>query len=349
MNKYKILKLTILINILLFINVKVFSQKQEITVTDCNFSVNTFKKVLYNYGFSKGDSIIIIINSTNNKDINKVQLEEYFSSSIIFSEQKTQTISKRLLINKTGIYCLNVIDNSVFSIPIHLKIIRKPFSAATADFNTNVYWKTINDTIYGKVTGTKTIQQADTIFDQITDKSVKIYARKNITSTPDKAVIEFTLPENTISWSYFIGVGKEGRNTFNEAVKKSLDIASSISGFIPEYGPMISLALKGVSLFTTTQRGDNVKYFFVNNEKYSQSFMQNKPFNSFIRGEAISDFSQVKAPLHGKYYLCLHNDNLVIPIDVSVKITVVKLKYSKRIVTEREYKLKEKKVPYLMK
>src|SRR5690606_26984277 len=127
----------------------------------------------------------------------------------------------------------------------------------------------------------------------------------------NKTVVDFELPEGTITWSYYIGVGREGRAAYEKATEEFFRIAAQTVSTISGYGTMAALALYGINSFSKINGSDNVKYWFITDWNNVQKFESGVSFLQYKQGDVINDAAQMKAPLQGKVYLGLLNDNIM--------------------------------------
>jgi hypothetical protein len=214
-----------------------------------------------------------------------------------------------------------------------VKIQRIPISEATKNFNTSVYWRIIQDTTYTP-TEEKYLVRSDTTAKEIYASSPQISSTNAINGNNNFQVVDFVLPENTISWSFYIGTGSGGKQEYNNARDRFIQNTASVVSKIPGYGLMAALALTGVSYFNKVQGEDNVKYWFLNDANSVALFNAGLQFYQYKKGDVINEASQMKSPLKGKVYLALLNDNIVDPITLTIKVAVIQVKqeWSSRII-----------------
>lgn len=147
-----------------------------------------------------------------------------------------------------------------------------------------------------------------------------IGAESNISNPAGNlTILPFVIPDSTTSWSYYIGVDQAGVQAYAEASSKLLDAVAPYSR-----DPVAALALGLFSYLTTTQTGENVQYWIVD-EPNKELIMQQRSFTSITSGDVVNDFTQMTFPLAGQYYICLANDNRLKAIDVIVKVSAVKV------------------------
>lgn len=298
------------------------------------------------FGFAKGDEIIFNLDTENSEILNQVEIIE-LPSAQRFMEYNTQRIhNKKIIANQTGIYKFRLINTSQVSAVCKLRIKRVAVSKSLANFNSSVYWRTVQDTTYTPVEE-KYVIKSDTLIQNIYSGNPQLSSRYAITGNNNFQIIEFSLPENTILWSFYIGTGTQGKEVFENARTKFTLNAASIMSKVPEYGPMAALALTGVSYFSNIQGDDNVKYWFLPDKNSVQKFQDHKTFSFYKRGDVTTEASQMRSPLKGRVHLAVLNDNSFEPIDLTIRVTVIELKQHWGTRIKQEMKVSNKQEPYL--
>lgn len=298
------------------------AQISPIDVAENTLKIGRFGEETFYYGFAEGDQMIFSFEEVNGKELKEIEIVEMPSSSK-FTDYKTKRIDKkRLTINRTGIYKFRFANAAITGRVCRFKIQRIPASDATKNFNTSVSWKTIYDTTY--VTESEIyLERTDTSIVNIVDQLPKISSRNALNGSSNKTIVDFDLPKGTISWSYYIGVGNEGKQAYDKASNEFLTTGAQTVSKIPGYGVLAALALHGINYFLKTQGKDNVKYWFITDWDNVLLFRANKPFRQYKQGDVINDAYQMQVPLRGKVYLGLYNDNIRDAIEVTFKVTAV--------------------------
>lgn len=301
-----------------------FSQT-SIEVSDNTIKISAFGDETLYYGFAEGDQLIFNFEEVNGKDLKEVEITEMPSSSK-FMDYKTKKIeNKTIMINRTGIYKFRFSNSAVGGRICRIKIHRIPASAETAKFNSSVFWRTVYDTTYIPREENYIIK-SDTSAIVVTDQTSKISSSNALNGNPNKTIVDFVLPNGTVTWSYYIGVGTEGKEAFDNARSDFVQNAAYKVASIPGYGPMAALAMVGHNIFQKAQGGDNVKYWFITNWESVQAFKNNQAFYQYKQGDILNDASRMTSPRQGRIFLGLMNDNMVDPIDVIVKVTAIVVK-----------------------
>lgn len=293
-----------------------------IDVADNTLKVRSLGEEVFYYGFAEGDQLIFNFQELNGKELKEVEIVELPSSSKFMDYKTTKVENKKIDITKNSIYKFRFSNSAISGRVCKIKIQRIPVSDASKNFNTSVYTRTVYDTTYTP-TQEKFLIKSDTAAISVIDQVARVSSRTAINGNPNTTLVDFSLPEGTISWSYYIGVGSKSKEAFQAASDKlfasTTKIASSISG----YGTMAALALTGINYFTKIQGEENVKYYFITNWNNVLLFNAKQAFMQYKQGDVVNDASRMTMPLVGKVYLELFNDNLSNAIEVIVKVTAI--------------------------
>jgi len=333
-----------LTSLLLFLfSFNLCAQLDPVDVAELTLKVGAVKAEELFYGFAEGDQIVFNFEEVKGKKLKELEIIEYPSSSKFVDYQTNKIEEKIIQVNNAGIYKFRFYNTALSGRILKFKIQRIPASKETKNFNTTVHWKIVYDTSYTTVQE-KYLIKADTIITHITDQVTKVHSITNINES--KTVLNFTLPDNTIVWSYYIGVDQTGQQAFENATQELAKNTGPLVSKIPGYGPLAALALGGISHLSQLQSGENVQYWFVDGNNVNL-FESEEQFYYFRKGNVINEYSKMDKPLKGTYYLCLYNDNAVQAIDVSVKITAIAVneQWGTRLV--QKMNITSKREPYL--
>lgn len=342
MKKSSILILTAILLFSTFLS----AQLQPIIVAENTLKVAAFSEEVFYYGFAEGDQLVFDFEEKKGKELKEIEIIELPSSSK-FMDYKTKKIeNKTINIPKTGIYKFRFANSSLGGRICKFKLQRIPASESTKNLNTSVLWKTIYDTVYTPIQE-KYLVSSDTAVFNIVDQVPKISSQTALNGNSNKTIIDFDLPPGTISWSYYIGVGSEGKEAYDKATENFLTKTASGISKIPGYGTMAALALHGLNYFTKTQGRDNVKYWFITDWNNVLLFKNDNSFLQYKQGDVINDAYQMKGPLQGKVYLGLLNDNIREPIEVFLKATAITVKQVWDMRTVQKMNITSRQVAYL--
>ncbi|MDR3705229.1 MAG: hypothetical protein P4L28_04915 [Paludibacteraceae bacterium] len=312
----------------LWVGLAVSSQlmaENAINVAESTVPVGGLGKKEFSYKFAEGDHILFSFETTDGKELKEIEIIEE-PSSMKFMGYKTKKLeNKELNVPKTGVYKFIFTNSSLSERICKFKIQRIPADESTRGFNTNINLKTVYDTTY--VTEDENyVIKADTSFQNFYSSTIQVSAQNVLNNTANYQVVDIALPENTASWSFYIGTGREGQSEYERVVKNFTPQAIASIAKLPGYGPLAALALTGISYFGKIQGEDNVKYWFLKTPDDVTTFKQGRSFTCYKTGNVLNEASKMSNPVNGKLYLALLNDNAIEPIVVTVKLSAVVVK-----------------------
>jgi hypothetical protein len=293
------------------------------------------------YGFAEGDKVIFNLTVENNKELKDITISEY-PGIVKFADHTTEKIENKILnISRKGIFEFEFYNSNISGRTIHVKIQRIPKSESTKFFNTNVKWITRVDTTFS-ARENKYLVGSDTSFVDVIDSKVRVHSQTNLDG-PNWTIVDFIIPSNTIKWTYWIGVGNESQQAFQQDQINFSKLSTKIIGVV---NPLAGLAF-GLLSMTHSKLGDNVIYNFIPSWTDVQKFQARQPFMQFKTGNVITDFGLMNygAVNNTKYYVALVNDNTTQGIDVNVKILAVVVNNKYNSVTEKVPTYKNELVP----
>ena len=311
----------ILLSLVSFCDITVFGLS-PVNVAENTIKVNGKSEEVFYYGFAAGDELVFSFKEVHGWSLKELEISE-LPSSIKFMDYKARKIeNKTIHVVRTGIYKFRFSNPESAPRICRIKIDRIPAGTGTPDFNSSVYWHTVQDTTYIP-TQEKYLMKKDTIAQTLVERNTIVSSSNLISGRSKTDLIDFSLPKGTVSWSYYIGVGTEGRKEFVKAKRGFLNSAASVASHIPGYGTMAALALYGINAFSLIQGEDNVKFWLMESEIDASLFKFGKKFNSFKQGDVLNDAARLKKPITGKIYLGLLNDNLIESINVTISVTAI--------------------------
>ncbi|NBP68838.1 MAG: hypothetical protein EBU52_08835 [Cytophagia bacterium] len=325
---------------------QIVASQNLVEVAESTLKVAAFGEEIFYYGFAEGDKLIFEFKEMNGKELKEIEIIEWPESSKFMDYKSKKISSKTIEINRTGIYKFRFANSALSGRICKFKIQRLPASISTQNFDTNVYWRTVYDTTYTPIQEQYLIK-SDTMINNFKDQVAKVSSQNAINGNTNRNVVDFDLPPNTISWSYYLGVGKEGNQAYEKSKDQFVKSAGAQLATLSGYGPMAALALFGINTFSKVHGRDNVKYWFIPDMENVQLFNSGNTFLQYKHGDVINDASQMKYPLSGKVYLALLNDNLIEPIEVTVSLTAIQLEQSWGFQTVNKMKVSTRSEPYL--
>ncbi|MEO0151692.1 MAG: emp24/gp25L/p24 family protein [candidate division WOR-3 bacterium] len=297
-------------------------------VADITFSISPGEEKEFYYKFAEGDTIIFNAWVGSGNDISEVSIKKY-PSSVIFSSMATRTVeNKSIFVEKNAVYVFSFKNTSLFNQKVYkFTIHRIPTKEEFQNFNTSVEWETIYDTTY--VTRIESVLiKVDTIVEEVVNTQTKIGAQS--TST-----IKVILPEGTLHWAYWIGVGQEAI----EGLKRMGQELSQVGAIVGD--PVTAFALGMVPSLFTLHQGLDISYSF---EQYKGG-----EWVSFKRGSrVVTDYAKMEYPKSGVFYIRLDNSYSVFTSKlVAVKVVAVRLIPQYDIRQVKEPNITIRKVPRL--
>jgi hypothetical protein len=297
---------------------------QTIDVAESTLKISAFGEEVLYYGFAEGDQLIFNFEEVKGKELKEIEIVELPGSSKFMDYKSTRIAYKSIAITRTAIYKFRFANAAISGRICKFKIQRIPANETTRQFNSSVYWRTEYDTTYRTVPE-RFLVKTDTVAINLIDQKVKVSSQNALNGNPNRTIVDFDLPPNTISWSFYVGVGQEGTNAFDEGKNKFLASTANYAIKFSGYGLMAAVALHGINLFTNATTGDNVKYWFITDWHNVLAFNANQSFMQYKQGDVITEFSQMKNPLSGKVYIGLLNDNIRDAIEVNIKVTAIQV------------------------
>lgn len=322
-----------------------FHSQEKIEIVDKTIKFKAFsgEKDFY-YGFAKGDKIIFSFSEINNKPLKTIEISEYPNNSKFKDFKSSYINEKTITVLKTGIYKFTYNNSSPTGRICKINISRIPSVDSLKNFNSMVYEKEINDTNFYTV-NEKYLKSSDTNIIELTNQSLKVHSATNLNG--NKTYMNVQLPNNTISWSYYIGVNQEGINELNKATKEFSKKANTILSTMSGYGPLAALALGSNSFISQIQKGEDIDYWILDRNNINL-FKSRNNFKYIKRGKVINVASRMSSPLNGDIHFCFSNDNAITGVTATLKvvaITVNKLWGTKPI---KKFTITKRKVKYLI-
>lgn len=313
-------KITLVSLIILCLNTA--NCQTAVEVYQSTLKIPAVSEEIMHYGFHEGDKIVLNFEEVDGKELKEIEILEYPGISKFMDFKTINVTNKTLIVPRTGIYSFRFSNGAITGRVCSIKIERIPKDETSLNFNTSVYWRSVNDTTY-KTIQEEYVSKIDTTYSDFYSSTPQISSQNAINGNPPSQVLTFDLPNNTVSWSFYIGTGNEGKAEFDRARTEFFKAAGKAMVAVPGYGPMAYLALTGLSYMNQVQGADNVKYYFLSSYNDALLFSSGQTFYQYKKGDVINEASQMKAPLSGRVYLALSNDNTIDPIHVTIKATAV--------------------------
>jgi hypothetical protein len=286
---------------------KLYAQK-PVVIVENTLKLMPLKEEIFYYGFAAGDKLVLNFEEINGKEIKEIRILELPSSSRFMDSKVSMIKNKTIEVSNQGIYQFHFI-NGILPRTVKFSIQRIPSDASTQSFNTTVFTRVVQDTIYMS-DEEQYIDRTDTVITVFQDRVVKILG-----GAANKATFNFSLPENTIAWSYYFYTDEAGKKIFDEASKKTPDSKQSkFSG----KGPLAMEILRTTSHLTRLTSGTEIGYWIVENEN-ADLFLNGGQFRFIKKGSGINDFSRMDNR-KGSLNFCFSTGASTQPATITVKI-----------------------------
>ncbi|UII33909.1 hypothetical protein LVD17_08785 [Fulvivirga ulvae] len=348
--------------ILRFLSIMMFSMQmsyaqQNITVSEGTLKVNGVSEQEFYFGLSEGDELLMSLKEIKGKELKEIEVMELPSNSK-YIEYKSSTINnKAIQIQNTGIYKLRLKNSALGGRVCRYKLERKP-ADSSKKFNSTVYWNVKYDTVFYTVQEDYLASIDTAVISVIGNKVERVHSQTATNGKPNRSIVQVALPPNTVSWSYYIGVGEDSEAIFQQAEEKAIkrksqlkaatDITQSLASFDGSGSSALALlALKGYAEFGIPAKANNIQYWFVSNHENVENFMQGNQFFQFEMGNGPLSYKRMENPKAGTFYICLLNDNLMEGIDVHIRVSAVTIKENWQKRNVEKYRVNSWKEPYL--
>ena len=138
--------------------------------------------------------------------LDKVRIYEYPNTEL-YNAFRTKGDQIEITIPRSGVYVVEFENSGIAKRSVQYQIVGKDGPNATLK-DTRVSFRTVFDTVKG-VSELGRVVYTDTTFVDVLDQKVLVNSNANLSSS-SKAIVSFALPQNTIKYSYYIGVSQEG-------------------------------------------------------------------------------------------------------------------------------------------
>lgn len=249
----------LLILTLALFTLKNFAQT-PIIVAEKTLKIGTLGQQVFYYGFAQGDEMLFSFEEITGKQLKQLEITEMPTSVKFIDYKSKKIVNKKIIIAQTGVYKFSFLNSALAGRICKIIIKRIPKTSATINFNTAVYWRNSQDTSYVP-TLQKVAVSSDTSVVEIYNSNTQLSSKNAVNGNKNFQIIDFILPDNTLSWSFYLGSGNQGKAEYENAKASFAKNVVKMVSKIANLDPMAALALTGVSFFNKAQGDDNVKYW----------------------------------------------------------------------------------------
>jgi hypothetical protein len=309
--------------------------------------------------FHQGDVVSFDFEELHNKKIALLDVSEFKGRTVYQMKKLSLLKNGSFLVPQTAVYSFLFKNRCIFARNIHVNIYRKPSKEKYKFFDTNPRWVEQVDTVYNIRKSDEIVRydtawfEASKIVKDTCKRVEDLSLEKNIrleAAIPflkkNRAVIEIKMGEEDkspllekkpLEWVYWIGVGQEAEESWHNTVKTIGKLGGSlVSTFV---NPLLGFAVGLIPTFIVPSKGKNVSYYFVTDSLNAQLFLKQKEVKSIEQGKGVVSYGKNKNVAPEKLYLCLLNENLITPIDVSVKYTTIFETCTYRVAFEKQFRV----------
>ncbi len=333
----------ILFTFVILLSQNSFSIENPILVTEATISLNFDETEELYFSFAEGDIIEFNFEMIKGKHLKEIEIFELPNNKIFSDFKAEKIVKKQIQIRNKGLYKFKFYSSSLTKRVGKIKIFRIPTDDSTKDFNTNWKWKTVRDTIYTPYTidsiigynkikykeKVKELVKTENIEDILFNKNQRVHSYYNENRSSIYLRVDLPNPistelkeEKVIAWAYWIGVGQQAQQAYQENAKSVGDLANGITSM---YGtPLAGLAVGTITELLIPKTGEDVYYTFIPDYENAEKFVNGQTYLQFDTGKGIAAYGKNSNRTQGIFYIGLSNDNQLQGIDVDVKVVAVK-------------------------
>lgn len=297
------------------------------------------------YAFAAGDEITVDFTISNKKGTQQIFIKEHPSNATVYSNTSFQNLEgHKIRIPKTAVYIFTFATNHFFDRSANLVIKRKPVSIQTSNFNCNVVWQTVNDTVFENVEQQVEVGRSYEAEHLIKPQTIVLGGNGAFVPGKSRVTRRIGLPVNTKEWYYIIGTSRDQTQAAKDKTKYQLfsTVASKAAdASIPGSGNFVGIALDAIIKPPGTTKVDVsliAKEDVFRFENKQDTDVGSGKWTAIREGTAtqiVSAHVRVKDNCQtGVWYLALYNPStLYETIAILEAVAIVEnIKYEKRIV-----------------
>jgi len=320
-----------------------FPNGNPILVTESTISLSHNQTEELYFSFAEGDVIEFDFEMVRGKDLREIEFYE-LPNNKLFSDFRVDKISKKQIhIRNKGLYKFRFHSTSLTNRVFRIKIVRIPANESTANFNTNWKWETVRDTIYiphtmDSIAGYNTVNYKEKVRELVKEERVEdllINRTERVHSfyneNRSRTFIRVDLPpqistdlkeEKVIAWAYWIGVGEEAQQAYQENTRKMGELVNT---FVSLYAtPLAALAVGEITNLVLPQTGEYIYHAILPDQENALKFLNNEQYLIYNEGKGIAAYGKNAHITQGTFYIGLYNDNQFQGLDVDVKVVAIK-------------------------
>ena len=301
---------------------------EPVLVTDQTVRIRGEQRFFY--ALETGDVLWLEAKSVKGKPLRQVSVWVYGQQEPIWTSSKGEAaVQANIPVDRRAVYEIRIQAGGQKTVQLTLK--RQPKYESRTNFDTQVEWKTITDTIRRSYRA-ETQMVYDTSYPTqyrrvhyrtaqhihpLADRTERVHSKTHL-QQENYNTLSFQLPtlrqdetqeETLLGMAFWIGVGQEGLEQYTKELKKFLGTAAAQ---VAKKNLLAGLALGAYAVAVNPPQGDNIHYQWT--DQTGQVLDQ---------GNVTAAYGRFGLPLKGPLQLTLTNDNLLNGLNVSVKLVAV--------------------------
>jgi len=299
------------------------AQLQPIDVAENTLKVSGFGEETFYYGFAEGDQLIFNFEEVNGKELKELEIIELPSSSK-FMDYKTKKIENKIInITRTGIYKFRFANSAMSGRVCRFKIQRVPTSEAIKNFNCNVYWKTVYDSLKRTVQEKYLVKREYKPVQLLDPSEFYINSGRNALFQGGKSRITLPviLPKNTVEWYYTFSASRNKEEIIR--TKQSINLMGQLTKLIDQSG-VLNISIE---MLTKPPGGDvcDIYLLDVNNRNRFEEKTDFLHYPEGTRENITSGVAKIKSALFLNNYLGIKNPDAGYGIHIAIEAVAIKL------------------------
>jgi hypothetical protein len=264
------------------------------------------------FAFEKGDEIHIAVSMTNKNGTNQIEIATYPTNVVKytnngFSELKDITVK----VEERSIYSFTFATNHAFDRNCIVKLSRKPASAETAKFNTNVSRQKVHRPV--------TIVEPSSLW-------VNSTSNATFSGGKSRVLVPVTFPPSTVEWFYRFAASRNKADIDN--VRKNFQLFGELAQLLlPGAGALTTKVVSvGVDQLTMPPGADYCDIYLLDNNNTPGFVAKTNDWKCYMqatRQNLMSGNVKVDCCLQGQYYLGINNPATLDGINVSVEVIAI--------------------------
>lgn len=321
------------------------AEQTPVEVAESTLKISGMGEEVFYYGFSEGDQIIFDFEEVKGKELKEVEIIEMPSSSKFMDYKVNKIQNKTINVTKTGIYKFKFSNSAVSGRICKFKIQRIPASEETKNFNTNVYWKTIQDTTFTMVQEKYLVRKEYKTVTLVPTSEFFINSGSNATFNGGKSRISIpvSLPRNTKEWYYIFTASREKADV--EKTKAAFNLSGELTNLIDQTGALNF----GLDMLTKPP-GGNVCDIYLLDYNNRGLFEAKAAYNYALTGTRQNIKSGIVKVIGGAgqtWYLGIKNPDDLYGIEVAIEVVAIILEEEWGVRDVQKFKVSTREEAYL--